>query len=99
MVLINLFYNNIFQKSAEVGTGGITLPEDLGRECAINLLDEIHRGGAVDSAFQWILALWMALGQKDVSECIVSNLYNNLMYLKKFLFLQLFTYYNTFFFI
>ena len=60
-----------FQKSAEVGTGETTLPEDLGKECALKLLDEINRGGAVDSAFQWILALWMALGQKDVSECIV----------------------------
>lgn len=61
-------------KSSDVGSGQITLPEDLGRECALKLLDEIHRGGAVDSSFQWILALWMALGQKDVSECVVGPL-------------------------
>ncbi|CAK1551329.1 unnamed protein product [Leptosia nina] len=61
-------------KSLEPGTGESTLPEDLGRECAMKLLDEIHRGGAVDSSFQWILALWMALGQKDVSECVVGPL-------------------------
>ncbi|CAH2244551.1 jg11671 [Pararge aegeria aegeria] len=61
-------------KSAEAGTGEISLPEDLGRECAMKLLDEIHRAGTVDSAFQWILALWMALGQKDVSECVVGPL-------------------------
>nr|XP_021199891.2 probable RNA 3'-terminal phosphate cyclase-like protein [Helicoverpa armigera] len=61
-------------KSTDVGTGDITLPEDLGRECAQRLLDEIHRGGAVDSAFQWLVALWMALGQKDVSECVVGPL-------------------------
>ncbi|CAG9786951.1 unnamed protein product [Diatraea saccharalis] len=61
-------------KSCEAGKGEITLPEDLGRECAMSLLDEIARGGAVDSAFQWLLALWMALGQKDVSVCIVGPL-------------------------
>ncbi|KOB71129.1 putative RNA 3'-terminal phosphate cyclase-like protein [Operophtera brumata] len=41
-------------KSADVGTGDITLPEDIGRECAQRLLDEIYRGGAVDSSFQWL---------------------------------------------
>ncbi|CAF4933795.1 probable RNA 3'-terminal phosphate cyclase-like protein [Pieris napi] len=61
-------------KSVEAGSGDSTLPEDLGRECGMRLLDEIHRGGAVDSSFQWILALWMALGQKDVSECVVGPL-------------------------
>ncbi|CAH4028201.1 unnamed protein product [Pieris brassicae] len=61
-------------KSVEAGSGDSTLPEDLGRECGMRLLDEIHRGGAVDSSFQWILALWMALGQKDVSVCVVGPL-------------------------
>ncbi|XP_045518242.1 probable RNA 3'-terminal phosphate cyclase-like protein [Pieris brassicae] len=61
-------------KSVEAGSGDSTLPEDLGRECGMRLLDEIHRGGAVDSFFQWILALWMALGQKDVSVCVVGPL-------------------------
>ncbi|CAG9561642.1 unnamed protein product [Danaus chrysippus] len=61
-------------KSAEAGSGEPTLPEDLGRECAHMLLDEVRRGGAVDSSFQWLLALWMALGQKDVSECVVGPL-------------------------
>ncbi|XP_004923660.1 probable RNA 3'-terminal phosphate cyclase-like protein [Bombyx mori] len=61
-------------KSVEGGKGEITLPEDIGQECAQKLLDEIYRGGTVDSAFQWLLALWMALGQKDVSECIVGPL-------------------------
>ncbi|XP_028176621.1 probable RNA 3'-terminal phosphate cyclase-like protein [Ostrinia furnacalis] len=61
-------------KSLEPGSGETSLPEDIGRECAKRLLDEVYRGGAVDSAFQWLLALWMALGQKDVSECIVGPL-------------------------
>lgn len=49
-----------------------TVPEELGKECALALLDEIYRGGTVDSAFQWLVILWMALGQKDVSTCTVS---------------------------
>ncbi|XP_038220779.1 probable RNA 3'-terminal phosphate cyclase-like protein [Zerene cesonia] len=61
-------------KSVEAGTRSSTLPEDLGKECAMRLLDEIHRGGAVDSSLQWLLALWMALGQKDVSEAVVGPL-------------------------
>ncbi|XP_072949592.1 probable RNA 3'-terminal phosphate cyclase-like protein [Epargyreus clarus] len=61
-------------KSLEAGSGETSLPEDLGRQCALRLLDEVHRAGAVDSAFQWLLALWMALGQKDVSECVVGPL-------------------------
>ncbi|KAL0882852.1 hypothetical protein ABMA27_016383 [Loxostege sticticalis] len=61
-------------KSSEPGSGETSLPEDIGRECAQRLLDEVYRGGAVDSSFQWLLALWMALGQKDVSECIVGPL-------------------------
>ncbi|XP_050685071.1 probable RNA 3'-terminal phosphate cyclase-like protein [Leptidea sinapis] len=61
-------------KSMEPGKGESTLPEDLGAECAKRLLDEIHRGGSVDSSFQWLVALWMALGHKDVSECVVGPL-------------------------
>ncbi|KAL4713198.1 hypothetical protein ACJJTC_002944 [Scirpophaga incertulas] len=61
-------------KNLEVGSGSVSLPEDVGREAAQRLLDEVARGGAVDSSFQWLLALWMALGQKDVSECVVGPL-------------------------
>ncbi|XP_041978837.1 probable RNA 3'-terminal phosphate cyclase-like protein [Aricia agestis] len=61
-------------KSLEAGSGETVLPEELGRQCALKLLDEIYRSGAVDSSFQWLLALWMALGQKDVSECVVGPL-------------------------
>ncbi|XP_047991315.1 probable RNA 3'-terminal phosphate cyclase-like protein [Leguminivora glycinivorella] len=61
-------------KSLVAGSGETTLPEDLGRECAQKLLDEIYRGGCVDSSLQWLVALWMALGQKDVSVCVVGPL-------------------------
>ncbi|XP_059052168.1 probable RNA 3'-terminal phosphate cyclase-like protein [Achroia grisella] len=60
-------------QSAESGSDAILSPEDVGRECALKLLDEIHRGGTVDSSFQWLAALWMALGQKDVSQCVIGH--------------------------
>lgn len=46
----------------------LPVPEDLGREAAQKLLEEVYRGGCVDSSFQWITALFMSLGQKDVSK-------------------------------
>lgn len=45
-----------------------SIPEDLGQEVAMRLLDEIYRGGCVDSSYQWLAALYMALGQKHVSK-------------------------------
>lgn len=45
-----------------------SVPEDLGRAAAQKLLEEIYRGGCVDSSFQWITTLFMALAQKDVSK-------------------------------
>ncbi|CAH1772483.1 unnamed protein product [Owenia fusiformis] len=51
-----------------------TVPEELGRDTAIALLDEIYRGGCVDSASQSIACLFMALGQQDVSKIQVGPL-------------------------
>lgn len=51
-----------------------SVPEDLGREAAYRLLDEIYRGGCVDSTFQWLTILFMALGQKDVSKYLTGPL-------------------------
>lgn len=50
------------------------IPEDLGREAAMKLLDEINRGGCVDSAFQSMTALFMALGKKNVSKALFGPL-------------------------
>ncbi|KAG7212868.1 hypothetical protein KM043_002221 [Ampulex compressa] len=44
------------------------VPEDLGKEAAMKLLDEIYRNGCVDSPFQSMTAMFMALGRKDVSK-------------------------------
>ncbi|XP_055844928.1 probable RNA 3'-terminal phosphate cyclase-like protein [Episyrphus balteatus] len=51
-----------------------SVPEDLGKEAAHKLLDEIYRGGCVDSSFQWMAALFMALGQKNVSKFLTGPL-------------------------
>ncbi|XP_008554925.1 RNA 3'-terminal phosphate cyclase-like protein [Microplitis demolitor] len=49
-------------------------PEDIGKEAAMKLLDEIYRNGCVDSVFQRMAILFMALGKKDVSKVLVGPL-------------------------
>lgn len=56
------------------GEGETSVPEDLGKDAAHKLLDEIYRGGCVDSSFQWLVTLFMALGQKDVSKFMTGPL-------------------------
>ncbi|XP_003472236.1 RNA 3'-terminal phosphate cyclase-like protein isoform X4 [Cavia porcellus] len=53
------------------GQGTAVLPEDLGRNCARLLLEEIHRGGCVDSTNQSLALLLMTLGQQDVSKVLL----------------------------
>jgi RNA 3'-terminal phosphate cyclase-like protein len=53
---------------------GPAVPEDLGKEAAYLLLEEIHRGGCVDSSNQSIACLLMALGQNDVSKVKIGPL-------------------------
>lgn len=49
------------------------VPEDLGKEAAMKLLDEIFRNGCVDSVFQSMTAAFMALG-KHISKVVVGPL-------------------------
>ncbi|XP_065834537.1 RNA 3'-terminal phosphate cyclase-like protein [Oscarella lobularis] len=49
-------------------SGELTLPEDLGEQTAKMLLEEIWKGGCVDSRNQSLAFLLMALGQKDLSK-------------------------------
>ncbi|XP_054730729.1 probable RNA 3'-terminal phosphate cyclase-like protein [Anastrepha obliqua] len=51
-----------------------SVPEDLGREAAMKLLDEIYRGGCCDSSYQWLVTLFMALSQKNVSKFLTGPL-------------------------
>lgn len=57
-----------------VATTQGTLPEELGKDCANKLLDEIYRSGCCDSTFQWIMMLYMALGPKSVSKVVIGPL-------------------------
>ncbi|KAM9306966.1 RNA 3'-terminal phosphate cyclase-like protein [Pholidichthys leucotaenia] len=60
--------------STPQGQGDPVLPEDLGRRCAQLLLEEIYRGGCVDSTNQSLALLLMTLGQQDVSKVLVGPL-------------------------
>ncbi|KAL5015987.1 hypothetical protein ScPMuIL_005576 [Solemya velum] len=51
-----------------------TVPEDLGKTAAKLLLEEIYRGGCVDSSNQSTAALFMVLGQQDVSKVQIGAL-------------------------
>ncbi|XP_029469463.1 RNA 3'-terminal phosphate cyclase-like protein isoform X2 [Rhinatrema bivittatum] len=56
------------------GQGAAVLPEELGKNCARLLLEEIYRGGGVDSVNQSLVLLLMALGQQDVSKVLLGPL-------------------------
>ncbi|XP_054613818.1 RNA 3'-terminal phosphate cyclase-like protein isoform X2 [Dunckerocampus dactyliophorus] len=60
--------------STPQGQGDPVLPEDLGRDCAKRLLEEVHRGGCVDSSNQSLALLLMTLGQQDVSKLLLGPL-------------------------
>ncbi|OAD52816.1 putative RNA 3'-terminal phosphate cyclase-like protein [Eufriesea mexicana] len=50
------------------------VPEDIGKEAAMKLIDEIYRNGCIDSPFQAMTAVFMALGKKDVSKVVTGPL-------------------------
>ncbi|XP_076867427.1 RNA 3'-terminal phosphate cyclase-like protein [Brachyhypopomus gauderio] len=60
--------------STPQGQGAPMLPEELGRSCAKLLLEEIYRGGCVDSTNQSLALLYMTLGQQDVSKTLLGPL-------------------------
>ena len=51
-----------------------SVAEQLGEQAAYLLLEEIYRGGCVDSSNQHLVLLFMALGQKDVSKVLLGPL-------------------------
>jgi len=50
------------------------LPEDLGTRGAVGLLEEIRRGGCIDTGIQSLALLWMCLTPEDVSRIRVGTL-------------------------
>jgi RNA 3'-terminal phosphate cyclase-like protein len=53
---------------AAVGDAEAEAPEDVGRRAAAALLEEVSRGGVVDSAHQGLAILLCALGPEEVGE-------------------------------
>lgn len=53
-----------------------SVPEDVALRAAHNLLEEIYRGGCVDSSAQYLSFLFMVLNQKDVSR-ILSGVFSS----------------------
>ena len=51
-----------------------SVAEDLGEQAAFHLLEEIYRGGCVDSTNQHLVLLLMTLGPKDVSRILLGPL-------------------------
>ena len=51
-------------------------PDDLGKEGTKQLLEEVFRGGCVDSTSQSLVLLMMALGPRDVSKVVTGPLSN-----------------------
>lgn len=54
--------------------GNPVVPEEVGNLAAEALLDEIYRGGCVDSSAQALIASFMTLGDKDVSKYLFGPL-------------------------
>jgi 18S rRNA biogenesis protein RCL1 len=51
-----------------------SVPEEVGKEAAFLLLEEIFRGGCVDSTFQSFASLFMTMAPKDISKCLTGPL-------------------------
>ncbi|WVQ82113.1 18S rRNA biogenesis protein RCL1 [Cryptococcus sp. DSM 104549] len=52
----------------------VSTPEEIALHASRLLLEELSRGGCVDSKHQWLVALLMALGKEDVSKCLFGSL-------------------------
>lgn len=52
----------------------VQTPEDIALHAARCLLEEIGRGGCVDSRHQWLVLLLMVLGKEDVGKCSMGSL-------------------------
>jgi hypothetical protein len=54
---------------------GGELPEDIGRETALQLLEEVCKGGVIDSTHQPLVLMLMVLGPEDVSKVMSNDIY------------------------
>lgn len=58
----------------DVSKGDRQLPEDVGTRAAAFLLEEIRRGGCIDTGMQSLALLWMCLTPEDVSRIRIGTL-------------------------
>lgn len=58
-------------------------PEDIATKAAQRLLEEIYRGGCVDSTNQYLALLYMVINQKDVSK-ILTGILSPFSYVNQF---------------
>lgn len=59
---------------SEAYDGVLETPEDMAIRASKLLMDEIYKGGVVDSANQWLAVLLMALSTNDVSKVLFGRL-------------------------
>lgn len=76
---ITATHNTSATPSANGGDSGSSssrreLPEDMGVRGAVALLEEIRRGGCIDTGLQSLTLLWMCLTPEDVSRVRVGTL-------------------------
>ena len=67
-------HHNTEESSNTNNNRGKELPEELGQRVAYTLLEEIRRGGCIDTASQSLAFLWMVLTPEDVSRIRVGTL-------------------------
>lgn len=60
--------NAMLSEGEDGEEGSSMVPEDIGRRAAHALLDEVARGGVVDSGHQGLVLLLCALGPEEINE-------------------------------
>lgn len=53
---------------------GVSIPEDVAKEAAHALLNDIYRGGCVSTINQGLATLWMSFGDRDLSKLLLGPL-------------------------
>nr|CAD7396879.1 unnamed protein product [Timema cristinae] len=69
-----VYYTAEAVSNASGSTEAPSVPEEIGKLAAFRLLEEIYRGGCVDSTYQSLATVLMALAPKDVSKYLMGPL-------------------------
>jgi RNA 3'-terminal phosphate cyclase-like protein len=74
LTLVSQSSTSVLHSAECLSSSEPTTPEDVALHAARMLLDEIGRGGCVDSRHQWLVMLLMVLGKEDVGKCMMGDL-------------------------